>query len=365
MDPRQRMLKAFRRETPDHVPCVPDLFEMVPIRLSGRPSWESLLYNDPPIWKLRADAAFHYGVDAFVIIGLPFDEQTHWAIIDRTDERVIARILTETEQGPIWSREAYVMARNDASSVVLCETIGLPAIPQRFEKVVQNDRRTGKVYFDAVRNYIGERGIVAPCLSLPALPHWEADMMEFYQDPETVMVRKQADGEAMMRLAETFLSWQPDLIMIGNSGLMLFNPPNIFREVCLPWLKKVTALAKQHGVLTHMHCCGPERYLVETAANETDLDAIEPLEIAPMGDCNLRELKQQFGHRLCLKGNLHTTEIMLRSTPEQVEDACKKAIDDAAAGGGFILATGDQTPRDVKDETIATMRRVAETYGRY
>ena len=41
------------------------------------------------------------------------------------------------------------------------------------------------------------------------------------------------------------------------------------------------------------------------------------------------------------------------------------AIDDAAAGGGFILSTGDQTPRDTPDENIHTMQRVAETYGRY
>jgi uroporphyrinogen decarboxylase len=84
-----------------------------------------------------------------------------------------------------------------------------------------------------------------------------------------------------------------------------------------------------------------------------------------MGDCILRELKEQFGSRIALKGNLHTTDVMLRGTPSQVEDACKKAIDDAAEGGGFILSTGDQTPRDAPEENIRILQRVAETYGRY
>jgi uroporphyrinogen decarboxylase len=101
------------------------------------------------------------------------------------------------------------------------------------------------------------------------------------------------------------------------------------------------------------------------AANETDLSCIEPLEIPPMGDCVLRDIKARFGKKIALKGNLHTTEIMLLGSPGKVEDACKRAIDDAGEGGGFILSTGDQTPRDTPEENIRIMQRVAETYGRY
>lgn len=56
---------------------------------------------------------------------------------------------------------------------------------------------------------------------------------------------------------------------------------------------------------------------------------------------------------------------MLRAGPREVEEACRRAIDAAGEGGGFILSTGDQTPRDVREETMAAMVRVAETYGRY
>ena len=147
--------------------------------------------------------------------------------------------------------------------------------------------------------------------------------------------------------------------------MMLFNPPHIFRQLTLEWFKKITAYAKQHGVLTHIHCCGPEKVLAQIAAEETDLTSIEPLEIAPMGDCVLKEIKDKYGHKLALKGNLHTTEVLLFGSPQDVEQACKKAIDDAAKGGGFILSTGDQTPRDTPDENIFMMQKVAETYGKY
>jgi uroporphyrinogen decarboxylase len=84
-----------------------------------------------------------------------------------------------------------------------------------------------------------------------------------------------------------------------------------------------------------------------------------------MGDCNLRELKQRFGDTIILKGNLHTTEVMLRGSIDDVIAASKQAIDDAGQGGGFILSTGDQCGRDTPDENIRAMVETARTYGKY
>ena len=66
-----------------------------------------------------------------------------------------------------------------------------------------------------------------------------------------------------------------------------------------------------------------------------------------------------------LKGNLHTTEVMLQGSVDEVVKASKKAIDDAAADGRFILSTGDQCGRDTPDENIFAMIETARTYGRY
>ena len=73
-------------------------------------------------------------------------------------------------------------------------------------------------------------------------------------------------------------------------------------------LKHVTELAYEMGIPTHVHSCGPETALVKMAAEETHLTVIDPLEIPPMGDCDLAELKRLYGDKIVLKGNLHTTE---------------------------------------------------------
>jgi len=84
-----------------------------------------------------------------------------------------------------------------------------------------------------------------------------------------------------------------------------------------------------------------------------------------MGDCNLAQIKREFGGRIGLMGNLHTTEVMLKGTPETVAEASRRAIDDAGEGGGFILSTGDQCGRDTPDGNLRAMIEAARTYGRY
>ncbi|MBN2393101.1 MAG: hypothetical protein JXR84_20395 [Anaerolineae bacterium] len=161
------------------------------------------------------------------------------------------------------------------------------------------------------------------------------------------------------------LDVKPDFLLCGASGSLVFQSPKIFRELALPVLKHVTALAFEMGIPTHVHSCGPEKLLVKIAAEETHLTVIDPLEIPPMGDCDLAELKRRYGDKIVLKGNLHTTEVMLRGSVEDVIAASKKAIDDAGAGGGFILSTGDQCGRDTPDANLFAMVETARTYGRY
>ncbi len=79
----------------------------------------------------------------------------------------------------------------------------------------------------------------------------------------------------------------------------------------------------------------------------------------------LDEIKKAWGHKLAMMGNLNTPELMLRGSVEDIEKASRKAIDDAAVNGGFILSTGDQIGRDTPYENIEAIVRVARSYGKY
>jgi uroporphyrinogen decarboxylase len=182
----------------------------------------------------------------------------------------------------------------------------------------------------------------------------------FYEKRDRMIQRVAGRMEKVQGLEE-----KPDFFFCGASGSLVWQTPDIFRELALPVLKHTTRLASDLGIPTHVHSCGPAKELVRMAAEETELTIIDPLEVPPMGDCVLSEIKQLYGDRLVLKGNLHTTGVMLKGSPGDVRAASRKAIDEAANGGGFVLSTGDQCGRDTPDENIRAMVETAREYGRY
>jgi uroporphyrinogen decarboxylase len=174
-----------------------------------------------------------------------------------------------------------------------------------------------------------------------------------------------SDLKETIEYARRLLEAEPDFTFIGNSGMWLLQGERITREVSLPTLKAVTRMSARKGIPSFLHCCGTERGLVEICARETHLDCINPLERPPLGDCDLAEVKEAFGARLSLMGNLPTMTLMFRGSPKQVMIESRKAIEDAGLGGGFILSTGDQCPRDTPLANLRAMVKAARRYGRY
>lgn len=165
---------------------------------------------------------------------------------------------------------------------------------------------------------------------------------------------------------QAMVNAKADVIMLGGSSAsMSVSSPDIFRKYELPFVQKAAQICRKGNVPSHLHVCGKSWQVLEMVAEESDLDSIEPLEEPPTGNVDMAEAKRRYGRKLCLKGNINTTEFMLRATTQQVEDKCKKLIDDAAYDGGFILSTGDQCGRDTPDANLFKMVEVAKTYGRY
>ena len=371
------MLTAMTGGQPDCVPVAPDVSNMIPCRLTGKPFWDVYLYGDPPRWQAYIQAVKHFGFDGW-LDGVPLqldcerqaaEERRRWreAIVRRTDDRIYTRRHAVVDGKEVWTDHAtvYYIADPPTGGLPL-DKVGLPpGPPAAWEDVERRTRTSGTEALEAARAMMGDDGVIGLTVGLPGLGKEPESTYQYYDSRDTVVERCRRQHEATVRRARELLTLRPDFILIGMSGHMIWNPEPIFRELSLPTLKAVTALCRAAGIPSQIHCCGPEHDLVRIAANETDLDSINPLEVPPMGDCRLAEVKRELGHAISLMGNLHTTEVMLKGTPDDVRRASEQAIDDAAAGGGFILSTGDQCGRDTPDANIHAMIETARTYGRY
>ncbi len=214
---------------------------------------------------------------------------------------------------------------------------------------------------------VGDNGLVGVFAASTVAIQNVRQIYEYYDNPdkheqwaEDRLSAAEKKVEAIMNL-ET----KPHFLCVGGSGTLVFQTIDMFRRIAFPAVKRVIELATKAGIPTHVHSCGPETQLVKLFAQETSLTVIDPLEIPLMGDCNLAELKKLYGDRIVLKGNIQTTDVMLYGSKQDVIDACKRAIDDAAAGGRFILSTGDHCGRDTPEENIHALVETARTYGRY
>lgn len=350
---------------------------MVPCRLTGKPFWEIEVYQNPPIWKAYIDAIKRFDIDGgFELYGVcdPFDDGKRlWKdkIVYRyPDGSFVTQRHNEQTDG--WSRHVVVhTADNPGASDVLPEKIGLPAVPSSWEPIVGvREWPTGLELWKLLRRELGEHGVLGLHSSGgTCLVYGPEEIYAFADDPAPFRRRRDERIEAVTRQLERIASLKeedkPDFLFCGGSGSLVWQTPSMFRELALPVLKHVTELASELGIPTHVHSCGPEKELVRMAAEETKLTVIDPLEIPPMGDCILAELKKRYGDKIVLKGNLHTTDVMLRGSVEDVKAASRKAIDDAGRGGRFILSTGDQCGRDTPLDNLRAMVETARTYGRY
>ena len=378
MTSRERLLTVLHGGIPDHVPVAPDTSNMIPAKLTGKPFWQLYLYQDPPIWLAYIDCVKYFGFDSLMdgYVPIEFDDlmphpadESRPVIVYRDADRIVTQDLKQAGGRNFWANHVNVYYRADPPTWGLDPALlRLPKEPSSYEEVegVCSWPSGGELLALAKRE-LGDHGLVGVFCGTSKLLHSEADIYDYYDDPGRFVEQR----DKMLHFYEQkfhrlmALTERPDFVCVGGSGTLIHQTPAIFRQLGLPIVKKISALAKAAGIPSHVHSCGPEKLLVQIMAEETDLTVIDPLEVPPMGDCDLAELKKAYGDRLVLKGNLHTTKVMLDGTPQDVIEASKRAIDAAAAGGGFILSTGDQCGRDTPHENIFAMIEVAKTYGKY
>ena len=382
MTPRERLLAVLHGELPDCVPCCPDISNMVPCRLTGKPFWEIYAFHNPPLWKAHIDALNYFDLDGgfemYYFDPLADETAPKWEerVVKRFDDGGFATQNYSPQTGEWQGSLRVYTADNPPAYGVKPKALGLPETPTEWEELrggvkgwpTSDDAWEGMDPWLRAREYLGDRGVTGISSGIgTCMIGSPEEVYAYYDAPEPFRAASRAAMERLEKRMEKIakLSPRPDFLFCGCSGSLIWQTPAVFRELALPGLKKATEMAYDIGIPTHVHSCGPEAELVKMVAEETRLTVIDPLEIPPMGDCDLAELKKRYGSKIVLKGNLHTTDVMLRGSVDDVVRASKKAIDDAGAGGGFILSTGDQCGRDTPDANIRAMVDVARTYGRY
>lgn len=334
----ERMLTALRREQPDRVPV-----------------WE-LIVNAPVIRALYGDISYADFVDRENLDGITVFETGR--IVERRDANTVC-----DEWGIVW--------RTDAP--------GIPYPvdgPIRSERDLDNyrppdpdaDYRLESLEL-AVKRFKGDKAIVF-------LGHDAFEFSHYLRGMDNLLLDYVENPAFAQRLADIVLDYKrrvmqraieagADIVLTGDDYAHRSAPimsPEHFREFVLPGLQRMADVAKAGGVPFVKHTDGNVWSLMDDMV-AAGIAAIDPLE--PIAGMDIGAVKQRYGDRIAVVGNVDCGELLSRGSPAKVVEAVKETIAKASVGGGHILASSNSIHPAVKPENYRAMLSAARTHGVY
>jgi hypothetical protein len=371
MNSRERLLMVLRGGQPDRVPVT--IYEYS--RLDN--SWANREASYVPLLELER----RYG-DSFV--WAPFEPSLTHCDPDavrvseekRTDGAIVRTVVVNTPKGPLRS-----VSRRDPGLMTYWQIEPLIKSDQDIERVLSLPDRPAEVDVRRIRELearAGNDGILAFGLGdalgqVVGLFDFEDFATRCHTDDGPIRALLEKAQALVLRFVAAvgavaekavFRLWGPEYC-----GAPLLNPAEYFRRYVVEPDTEVTAAIHASNNFSVVHCHGRLRDILDMIA-ETGADALEPLETLPMttADVTLAEIKQRVGDRMCLMGTVQALTLET-GTPEEMRSSVRRAIDDAAGGGRFVLLPTSapfMIPLDPRCLANAeAMYQAAHEYGRY
>ena len=190
-------------------------------------------------------------------------------------------------------------------------------------------------------------------------------LMNFLIQPEfahTLLDKVLAVNEKIVRNA---IRAGADIIVAADDYASNKGPlmsPDTFKEFILPRLKKFVDAVHEEGGYIIKHTDGNIWPLLDMMI-DTGIDAINPIE--PVAGMDISEVKQKYGDRICLVGNIDCGELLSNGSTEEVEAAVKECILKASFNGGYIISSSNSIHSSVKPENYLAMLRATKKFGKY
>ncbi len=134
--------------------------------------------------------------------------------------------------------------------------------------------------------------------------------------------------------------------------------PALLRDFFLPRFK---LLADKISIPWAYHSDGDLSTVFEDLLG-LGMNCINPIEPPSM---DIEKVKEQYGHRVALWGNIDLIHTLPYGTVEEVEQEVKERIKKIGKGGGFILGTANSITDFCKVENILAMSKAVKKYGKY
>ncbi len=176
-------------------------------------------------------------------------------------------------------------------------------------------------------------------------------------DPGFILdFQKRVHAYALAEL-EMLLAYPVDAVKIA-SGLITSRGSMISPEMLemfeFPFMAELARLAKDRGVKVLFHVDGDVSHWVSRFL-DMGADILNPIDPSAEAQ-SIYSLKDEYGGRMALCGNIDIDGVLLKGTPGEVADDVREHIERLARGGGYIVASSHDLHQDIPVANIYAMR---------
>ncbi len=146
---------------------------------------------------------------------------------------------------------------------------------------------------------------------------------------------------------------------IGVKDRLMVSPV-FLRKALFPRMRIFAEGCRKRGIPFLYHTDGNITRVFEDIV-DMGVNALHPIEPLAM---DIYEIKKRVGGKLCLIGNIDV-DLLLRGTPEEIEEDTKKHLRELGPGGGYVLGSSNSIHRTIRAENYRAMLDTALKYGKY
>jgi len=380
MKPKERIITALNLQKPDEVPISLSIGPTNAKRWFGKSDWRSVFKAHQEIGSIPEYGFPWYATTESNPIFEPdwdsgWNEEVHVEkFTDEGEEYTIKTRTITTPKGKLTSQERidyeeYVMGQTHEPLIKVQEDYELyMAYIEEWLRVVERQELPEQIA--AMHEEIGDQGIWVTWRTHTfysffwVLKRVSDYLMDFYDNPDLMERVLDTAGKVNDKFLAYFNDSPSEIFIINLSGASTsVISPDFFQEWVFPELARMSRNINPDKYLG-FHLTGKMRDILPIMM-KAEPDLILRFESPRFGgDISLREAKELYGDKVCIMGGYDPHIFVDHSLDEMISEA-KRCIDEAAEGGGYILANTDAIPEEARLEDIKEVVQFAKEYGRY
>jgi uroporphyrinogen decarboxylase len=350
---RERIIATLRHQEPDRVPMVEICF------------WPPTLER----WRTEGlpedvQPGQYFDLDRIPRIGIDCSLQLEEDILEETDEWTVMRD-TNGAVHKRWKEQYATCAEVDQ----------LVKTREDWERVRERlqptEDRVPEDLAERIRSVQDQGTFVVLQPSEPIWWVWrtlgmERAFMVMAGEPDRFaeMVRTQTEMQLELLGMALDAGARPDGVwyfsdLCYRNGM--FFSEAMYRELMLPWHRKLADFCRDNDLFLLLHCCGDARKLVPHLI-DAGFDAIQPLEARCGND--VREMKPSHGDRITLFGNM-SMDVFASGDRAAIREEVVSKIQAAKPGGGYIWHSDHSVPPTVAFDDYAYAVELAREHAAY